>query len=181
MEEIFFTEKIDITPNTLIADLIERYPHLEDKLIEIAPVFKKLKNPVLRRTIAKVTNLRQAAVVANINLGELINKIRAGAGQSIQKIEEVEGYSLSEKPEWLKEYAVKIIYDAREGLENGIHPIAKVLNDIKNLNEGEIYLLITPFIPAPLIDILQQKTFNTYTVEAGSNEVKTFISTNTLN
>ncbi len=176
MEETLLTEKIDITPNTLIADLLERYPHLEDKLIEIAPVFKKLKNPVLRRTIAKVTNLRQAALVANINLGELINKIRAGAGQSLQKIEKVEGDSLSEKPEWLKESAVKIIYDAREDLENGIHPIAKVLNEVKSLSEDEIYLLVTPFIPAPLIDILRQKNFRTYTVEAGSNEVKTFIS-----
>ena len=65
--------------------------------------------------------------------------------------------------------------------DRNIKSAEKVLNDIKNLNEGEIYLLITPFIPAPLIDILRQKTFNTYTVEAGSNEVKTFISTNTLN
>ena len=46
-----------ITPKTKVLELIETYPELEDVLIEYAPAFKNLKNPVLRRTVAKIATL----------------------------------------------------------------------------------------------------------------------------
>ena len=49
--------KTEITPQTMVGDMLENYPELEDKLIEIAPVFKKLKNPILRKTVAKVATV----------------------------------------------------------------------------------------------------------------------------
>ena len=57
------------------------YPELEEKLIEMAPVFKKLKNPILRRTIARVTTLQQAAAVGEIPVHKLVNSLRELAGQ----------------------------------------------------------------------------------------------------
>ena len=44
-----------------------------------------------------------------------------------------------------------IVYDAREDLKIGIHPVDKVLSGLKSLKEGYKYLLITPFPPVPLI------------------------------
>ena len=55
-----------ITPKTKVLELIETYPELEDILIEIAPAFKKLKNPILRKTVAKIATLQQAAAIGNI-------------------------------------------------------------------------------------------------------------------
>ena len=52
-----------ITPATKVADLLAQYPELEDVLISMAPPFRKLKNPVLRRSVAKVASLKQAATV----------------------------------------------------------------------------------------------------------------------
>ncbi len=52
-------EKLIITPKTKIYDLLEAYPELEDLLISMAPEFVKLKNPLLRKTIAKVANISQ--------------------------------------------------------------------------------------------------------------------------
>ena len=57
---------IDINLQTKIADLLTAYPQLEDKLIGISPVFAKLKNPILRRTVARVTSVQQAATIANM-------------------------------------------------------------------------------------------------------------------
>jgi len=54
---------------------------LEDILIEIAPAFKKLKNPVLRETIAKIAKLQQAASIGGIQTEELINRLRKAVGQ----------------------------------------------------------------------------------------------------
>ena len=52
-----------ITSTTKVADLLKSYPELEDVLIAMAPPFKKLKNPVLRRSVAKLATLQQAAAV----------------------------------------------------------------------------------------------------------------------
>ena len=69
-----------ITPETKIAALLERYPELEKTLLEMAPEFKKLRNPVLKKTIAKVTSLRQASTIAKIPLADMINKLRSEVG-----------------------------------------------------------------------------------------------------
>ena len=56
----------DITAETKIAALLKHYPGLEDHLIGMAPPFKKLKNPILRRSVAKVASLHQAAAVGRL-------------------------------------------------------------------------------------------------------------------
>ena len=48
-----------ISPETKIGSLLDRFPDLEKTLLEMAPEFKKLRNPILRKTIARVTSLRQ--------------------------------------------------------------------------------------------------------------------------
>lgn len=169
------SHNIDITPKTLVGDLLKNYPQLEDKLIEIAPVFKKLKNPVLRRTVAKVTTLKQAAVVGGVSLSLLINELRKEAGMDNSEIEDDIFESIKQKPVWVEENKIVKEYDAREDLENGNHPAAKVTKDILELKENENYLLITPFVPAPLIKIMEDKGFETFTEKVEEELVKTYV------
>ena len=58
--------KLVISPKTKVLQLIEAYPQLEEVLINYLPAFKKLKNPVLRKTVAKITTLQQASIVGNV-------------------------------------------------------------------------------------------------------------------
>ena len=74
-------KQLVITPQTKVHELLEAYPELEDDLIEIAPVFRKLQNPVLRRTIARVTTLQQAALVGQVSVNLLVNTLRQKTGQ----------------------------------------------------------------------------------------------------
>ncbi|MEG8947917.1 DUF1858 domain-containing protein [Rosettibacter firmus] len=167
-------KNLEITPNTIVGDLLNTYPQLEDKLIEIAPVFSKLKNPVLRKTIAKVATLKQAAQIANISVAQLVNKLRAEVNQE-QLIIESEKQKES-KPDWVDKKKIAYEYDASVDIESGFHPAAKVTKEILELKEDEIYLLITPFVPAPLIKIVEEKGFKTYTEIKGENLVHTYIS-----
>ena len=75
------SKELLINPKTKIGDLLDRYPELEDVLIDLVPTFKKLRNPVLRKTIARMTSLQQASVVGGIDLNKLINKLRQSVGQ----------------------------------------------------------------------------------------------------
>ena len=47
----------------------------------MAPGFKRLKNPVLRHTVAKIATLKQAAAVGGIELNEMISILRKTVGQ----------------------------------------------------------------------------------------------------
>jgi len=153
-----------ITPDTKIADLLNDYPELEKVLIEASPLFIKLKNPVLRRTIAKVTSLKQAAAIGKVSLNELIIKCRQTAGQDVNTSFE-EKREKQEKPLWLNTAKVKIEYDVREDLDSGIQPMNRVLKETATLGKGEIYLLITAFEPLPLIELLKNRNFEYYTEE----------------
>jgi hypothetical protein len=74
-------EKPLITPQTKVGDLLKDFPELEETLVKIAPAFKKLRSPMLRRTVARVTNLAQAARVGGVPVDELIQKLRRAVGQ----------------------------------------------------------------------------------------------------
>ena len=165
-------EKLIITPETKIYDLLENYPALENKLIEIAPVFSKLKNPVLRRTIAKVTSIKQAALVGNVSLNHLVNELRKEVGQFTETFiekKETEKKSLNH-PEKIKE-----TYDATLDIEAGGHPLGKVMGDIQKLSDDECYLLVTPFLPAPLIQKVEEKGFKVLTETDNNGSFRNFI------
>ncbi|MBT4095990.1 MAG: DUF1858 domain-containing protein, partial [Nitrospinaceae bacterium] len=61
-------EAFPIEPSSKVGELLEHYPELEDVLIGMAPPFKKLKNPLLRKSVGKVATLRQAAAVGRISV-----------------------------------------------------------------------------------------------------------------
>jgi hypothetical protein len=146
-------EKLIITPKTKIYDLLEAYPELEEILIASAPEFKKLKNPVLRKTIARITNISQAATIGNLKVEELVNKLREKAGQgSLEQLDDIGTKYITICPEWFRREAVAQTIDIREMLNRDEQPVHEVLSAIKKLNENEILEIIAPFIPAPLLD-----------------------------
>jgi effector-binding domain-containing protein len=166
--------KTEITPQTLVSDLLENYPELEEKLIEISPIFEKLKNPILRKTVSKVATLKQAATIGNVQVGFLINKLRESAGQDTVKMEN-EKPTKQSKPDWVNKSKVKFEYDANIDLENGIHPAGKVTKEIHNISGDELYLLLTPFVPAPLIQMVEEKGYEVYVDDIGNQKFETYI------
>ncbi len=144
-------ELLIITPKTKVLQLIEAYPKLEDVLIDYVPAFKKLKNPVLRNTVAKIATLQQAAAVGGVKVEDLINVLRKEVGQDILSLEGDTTYN-SQKPEWFDETKVNKELDIREMLAAGEHPVNQVIADLRSLPANSIYKIIAPFIPAPLID-----------------------------
>ncbi len=76
-----------ITPDLKVAALLDEYPELEPVLIELAPAFKKLRNPVLRKTVARVTTLERAAGIAGLDTAVLVKALRKAAGQAVDDAE----------------------------------------------------------------------------------------------
>lgn len=144
-------EILIITPKTKVLQLIETYPKLEDVLISHVPAFKKLKNPVLRKTVARIATLQQAATVGNVILEDLINLLRKEVGQDVLSLETFDIYN-KEKPDWFDELKISTELNITEMLAVGEQPVNQVVADLKELQKESIYKIIAPFIPAPLID-----------------------------
>lgn len=144
-------KQIVISPKTKVLQLIETYPELEDILINYVPAFKKLKNPILRKTVAKIATLQQAASIGNVNVGDLINHLRKEVGQDLVKSEIDNPYN-TQQPEWFDTAKIIQELDVRDMLAAGEHPVNQVMADLKKLPANSIYKMIAPFLPAPLID-----------------------------
>jgi hypothetical protein len=166
-----------ITPQTKVGELLKAYPQLEEVLIVMAPAFKKLRNPVLLRTVARVTSLAQAARVGNVSVTDLVQQLRRAVGQPDWEAASenvTAGRGAVAAPEWFDSGKVTKSFDARRMIDAGEQPIGQVLGDLDKFPHGEIYELITPFEPAPLIDKAASRGFQVCTKPLAPNEYRTY-------
>ena len=161
-------KQIIISPKTKVLQLIETYPELEEVLISYVPAFKKLKNPILRKTVAKIATLQQAASIGNVNVGDLINHLRKEVGQELMASEINNPYN-TQQPNWFNENNIGQELDVREMLAAGEHPVNQVIADLKKLPDNSIYKMTAPFLPAPLIDKASSLEFKHYVVKESDN------------
>ena len=164
----------NITPDSRIGELLERWPELEAVLVDLSPHFKALANPVLRRTVAKVATLRQVSTVSGVPLGVLVERLRAGAGLSPLTVSEEVGGAPTERPAWAVEGAVNRTLDARAAIEAGEHPMPQVMADLAKLGDAQVYELVTPFVPAPLLDLARGKGFASYSFTEAPGLVRSY-------
>ena len=165
----------EITLETKIADLLNNYEGMKDILIEINPKFEKLNNPILRRTIAKVAGVKQAAMVGGMEPIELLNRLREAVGQTPFEQEGISEKEPTEAiPEWITQPA-KITLDANEILDNDKNPLAELHMALKAVTTGEIVLLNSDFRPEPLIEEFAKKGHALYCQEINSEAFITYI------
>ncbi|MCP3938743.1 MAG: DUF1858 domain-containing protein [Actinomycetia bacterium] len=168
------TPPSDITPDTKVAALLRDYPHLEDLLVSMAPPFVKLRNPVLRRSVARVATLNQAANVGRLDPKEMVNELRVAAGLApLDNPDIVEVDYYGPEPDWFSRDAVSVVV-RDEDLDPDVMPINPVLRLARDLQAGEILELVTSHLPAPGIDILRRKGYRTWTVD--DDGIHTFIT-----
>lgn len=164
---------MDINLQTKISDLLEAYPALEETLLELSPVFSKLRNPVLRRTIAKVATIQQAAKMAEISPAGMVLILRQKAGLIAENVNSIENDRIAEEvPPWFDKTKIAIHFDASPIIEAGQSPMAEIIALSKTLEEGMIMELVTPFRPEPIIDLLRSKGLRVWYSDGKSYFIK---------
>jgi hypothetical protein len=167
-------QKPVITPKTRVGELLDNYPELEPILLDLSPAFKKLKNPVLRKTVGKVATLQQAASIGNISVTELINTLRTAAGQQL-----FEGEGSAEEinystPGWFDPEKVAVSFDASPSIDAGQNPMTEVFSHLEKTDRGEIFMLSTPFVPSPIIELISNKGYLHYCVSTPEDIYHTY-------
>jgi len=162
-----------ITPDSKVGQILDKFPELEEVLMSMSPAFGKLRNPVLRRTVARVATLKQVARVGDIPLGRLVNDLRRVVGQEETAIGD-NGEGGDGMPNWLDESKICKSLDARPIIDSGNHPMGQVLGNLKEMPANGIFELITPFEPVPLMDKAADRGFAAWSRRVDTNLFKTY-------
>lgn len=179
-----------ITPATKVAELLESWPELEDVLIAQAPAFRRLRNPVLRRTVARVATLEQAAGVGGVPVRELVAALRRAAGLEAADegttglghgdAGEESGPGATTQPEgapeWVAAGRVVETLDADALLDAGEVPLTRVNAGVHALRDGELLRIESGFRPAPLLEALAKQGARAFSRESMPGRFETLVA-----
>lgn len=171
-------QNTEITPDITVHELLNQYPELEDVLIGMAPPFKKLKNPILRRSVAKIATLKHASSVGGVPLTHLVNVLREFVGQppSQETYEDINYFV--EKPGWFDTDKVALTIDEQTDSKKNEMTLGPILRGAKGLEKGEIIKLQTTFLPAPGIEIMRSKGYDSWSVRGEGELIFTYFKKN---
>ncbi len=169
-----------IKKNDRIANIIKEYPHLIDVLVNYNPHFKLLKNPILRRTVAKLATVEKAAQVAGVSLRGLLKVLNEAVGyemsmDELRSIQELKRGPDKPPPEVVNANEDDVVsLDVRPFLNKGEEPFGTIMETVKNLKDGQILLLEVLFEPGPLYDVMERKGFLSYTEKVSDEHYKVY-------
>jgi uncharacterized protein involved in response to NO len=129
-------EITDITPQTKVATVLERYPQTLEVFLRYG--FAPLANPVLRKTMARVVTIEQACRREGVDMEALLRDLRKAAGleleaeQAISSEASEQSAAISEAPfhsdpSEATDFTEKLIWAALEGCYDPEIPDANIV------------------------------------------------------
>lgn len=150
----------NVTADTTIARALAADPGLVERLAAYHPAFKKLKSPLLRRTMARIATFADAARVAGVPLAALLD-VANGAAPPARTPEEKGEAATAAAPDWVRglDPGAAARLDVRPILGAGEDPFARIMAVVAKLAPGGVLVLEAPFDPAPLRRVLARKGY----------------------
>ena len=157
---------MEITAKTKLIDVLNEYPQLEEQIIQAAPAFKNLKNPILRRTVGRMATVEKVVQIGGLDLTTFINLLRRQVGQlelvpPDLVIPAMDDRPMMVEPEWTKGEP-QFVVDGKAMLASGGVPVNRVNELLLQLEAGQFLLLITDFEPTPMIDAVKLQKREAY-------------------
>ncbi|RTH08297.1 hypothetical protein CSW25_07565 [Thermus scotoductus] len=150
-----------VHPGMKVAEVLARWPHLLEVLVEASPAFQKLKNPLLRRTMPALVTVAQAARIGGLEPEELVARLNRALGKEGAPQGgggEAESLLGTPPPPWLAA-PVGFHLDVRPILEAGGEPFSRILAAAREVKPGERLVLEVLFEPIPLYRVLAKQGF----------------------
>ncbi|MEJ5203056.1 MAG: DUF1858 domain-containing protein [Anaerolineales bacterium] len=157
---------MEITAKSKVQDVLTAFPALEEKIIQLAPPFKNLTNPVLRRAVGRLATLEKVAQIGNMDVLELVNQLRREVGQpELKSGKEAVLFTQfapdAGDPDWIMGEPQYIV-NGTEMLARGEVPLNRVNELLVQLAPGGYILLLTNFKPAPMIEAIAKQNRRVY-------------------
>jgi uncharacterized protein (DUF2249 family) len=148
-----------------ISAVLARDERMLDVLLAASPAFSHLRNPVVRKTMAKLATVEHAARVAGIDADDLLARLNATlaggsvTGAPLRRVGEAVDVELPPIVARAQKDAI-IECDVREDLRAGREPFRRILAAARSVADGQVLKLRAIFEPAPLYSVLGRQGFH---------------------
>jgi uncharacterized protein (DUF2249 family) len=141
-----------------VSDVLARDEALVEIFVRRSAHFEKLRNVAMRRVMARLVTVAQAARIAGVGVDVLVRDLNealqldAGHAAAIEVVEEHVGH----RPAALREVEL----DVREDMRTGREPFSRIMAAVAKLGADEVLHLHTIFEPVPLFELLERRNFS---------------------
>ena len=148
-----------IHANTRLNKALELHPHVLEYIVSLNPHdFQRLHNPLMRRLMSPRITLGRIAHMTHVPVAELLTRIAALSGATIQEMVEEDPlpHSPQEPPPWLAATATEHVREVNLlPLDAALDadPLPPVMRAIKALAPGEVLRIRHKWEPQPFYDM----------------------------
>lgn len=167
-----------INAQTKIATLLKHHPDALETIVSIEPDFKKLRNPILRKLMAGRTSIAMASKIGGCKpedffkalapLGFEADNNAVNINEPIKENKPIPTYLQNIQPSQI------VNFDVRAILASGSDPLKQIQQKVKELQQGQVLLIINNFEPVPLISLLSKQGFASYVKYIDENTIETY-------
>ena len=147
-----------------VSDVLARDEHLVEIFVRHAAHFDMLRNATMRRVMARLVTVEQAARIAGVPVHALLRDLNdalhltpesealAGAGGDPR-------IGVDDEHDRRPDALADVDLDLREDMRAGREPFSRIMSAVAALGEAEVLVLRTIFEPVPLFALLAKRGF----------------------
>jgi uncharacterized protein (DUF2249 family) len=175
-----FNRSRTFSGDTIVADAIKADPRVVDRLIALSPKFRRLRNPVLRRTMARLATIADAARIAGLPVERVLSAANGTAppctDNAVSAPATPAAPAVEAEPDWLRvvDEANAARIDVRPMLEAGRDPLRDIMGAARRVADGGTLIVDAPFDPAPLRRVLAKKGFVSFAREIAAGHFRVY-------
>jgi uncharacterized protein (DUF2249 family) len=146
-----------IRPGDKVAKVLAQDERLIEVFVAASPAFEKLRGSAMRRTMARLVTIEQAARIAGIDAAALIESLEAALrGAAPASVPVREQPAIDTVPDaWRALPEDRIVeLDVRDDLRHGREPFRRIMDAARALPDGSVLRVRAIFEPAPLYAVL---------------------------
>jgi uncharacterized protein (DUF2249 family) len=141
-----------------VSEVLARDEALVEIFVRHSAHFEKLRSVTMRRVMARLVTVAQAARIAGVHVDTLVRDLNealhldASHPAAAEELEESTGHH----PTVLREVEL----DVREDMRVGREPFSRIMAAVAKLGADEVLHLRTIFEPVPLFGVLEKRGFS---------------------
>jgi hypothetical protein len=166
----FETELRPIAATDRVSDVLARDESLVQVFVRLGPQFSKLRNRAMRRVMARLVTVEQAARMAGVSAGDLLRDLNSAIGSAPGDAPADSAVSAGRGEVGAESGIVDtrsvhpldaciVEVDVRDDLRAGREPFSKIMAAMSTLAPREVLHLRTTFEPLPLYTVMEKRRF----------------------
>jgi len=154
-----------------VRDVIARDLRLIDLFVSFSPHFERLRNPVMRRVVAGMVTVEQAATIGGVPTATVLDALNAALGIAPAAATDTSDATPTPPSTMHRRPSDRIVVevDVREDLRAGREPFLRIMSALRTVGDDLLRIRAT-FEPVPLVSVLAQRGFECETEQHAADD-----------